>query len=389
MSIEFCRSILMIEDDSDDVDVVRQWLIKSETPFELHVVSTPAAAESAISRNHVDLILLNLSLTKSQGLDSLNLLRAVVGDLPIIVFSGFEDRSLAISAVRNGAEDYVLKDEVTSPADLTRPIDLAIERRRRQCAERSLLSIESQMDLAHQIQMRLIPDAQEVFANIQWFGRCEPAGRSGGDFYDLIKLPDDALAFMIADVSGHGLVSAMIMMETRAVLRAMAITCDDPGTILTYANRILCRDIRMSHFVTLFFGILSPDRNGVCYASAGHPAYLLGDAAPPVTLASNSPPLGIVEDAIYETNQLPVALGSQTLLLFTDGLLDSISSDPAKQTFDYTVSRAVTRLAGPLVDVLSELFCNVDLDATDRDDCTALVLRNTVSTDRKEANVES
>ncbi|WP_442506318.1 PP2C family protein-serine/threonine phosphatase [Novipirellula sp. SH528] len=373
------RFILMVEDSLDDIEAVRRWLAKSESTYELRVEETLGAAVDAVGERIPDLILLDLNLPDSHGLESLDRIRAVANDVPIVVFSGHADRSMAILAVRSGAEDYVLKDEVASPEHLTRPMDLAIERSRRRLAEKSLLGFQNQLALAHRIQQMLLPDPTDRFEGVQWCGRCEPAEQAGGDFYDIMDLPDGRLAFVIADVSGHGLVPAMVMMETRAILRAMAMMCDDPGTILTHANKILCRDVQLRYFVTMFLGFLCPERKIIRYASAGHPAYRISPVEPACVLSSKEPPLGIVDTMTYVTHQVPSHFPVSTLLMFTDGILDSVSPDAEYQSFDHVVEKAVRVNHGSLRDVIDSLFENMHSIGAERDDCTALLLRASTS----------
>ncbi len=366
----------MVEDSVDDVVAVRRWLNKSEDRYELHVVDTIAAAKQSLARRRPHLVLLDLHLPDISGIATLEAILPVASGIPIVVFSGLADRSMAILAVRSGAEDFVLKDEVTSPEHLTRPMCLALERSRRRAAEHSLVAVENQMELAHRIQQMLLPDPTKSFEYLQWCGRCVPAERAGGDFYDLMDLPDGRLGFVIADVSGHGLVPAMIMMETRAILRAMAMMCDDPGTILTNANKILCRDVQLRYFVTLFLGFISADRKDINFASAGHPGYLFGAGEPSVTLASNSPPLGIVDSLIYESQWCKGALQKRTLLLFTDGLLNCVSENAEEQSFEFVVALARENAKSSIETIINSLFNGIEKSvAAERDDCTALLIR--------------
>ncbi|MFG0261314.1 MAG: PP2C family protein-serine/threonine phosphatase [Novipirellula sp. JB048] len=373
------RCILMVEDNHDDAAAVRRWLRRSEAAYELQVCETVGDAIRALGSRHYDLVLLDLNLPDSRGLDGLTRIRAVAEAMPIVVFSGFADRATAIDAVRSGAEDFVLKDEVSSPEHLTRPLDLAIERCRRQTAEKSLLGFRNQLTLAHRIQQMLLPDLEQRFAGVQWCGRCEPAEQAGGDFYDLMELADGRLGFVIADVSGHGLVPAMVMMETRAILRAMAMTCDDPGTILSNANTILCRDVQLRYFVTMFLGFLCPQRHTIRYASAGHPGYLIRPDQSARMLSSQEPPLGILQTTTYQTHHVEHEFPGSTLLLFTDGILDCVSMDLAERTFEHVVAKAGRCCAGSLQDVIAALFEHLHHVGAERDDCTALLIKPAVN----------
>jgi len=367
--------ILLVEDNPDDVFAVQRWLEKSDRNYELRVAATLGEAQETFKQQRPDLILLDLTFEESTGLDSLYQVLSFADELPIVILTGYGDHRMALEAVRIGVEDYVIKNDITRSEHLTQAIDLAIERYRRKLAEHSIVAFENQMDLAQRIQQTLLPEAGEHYDRVCWGGRCEPAEQTGGDFYDLMRLPDASLAVMIADVSGHGLGPAMLMMETRAILRAMSLVCDDPGTILSVTNQILCQDIRLRYFATLFFGVFSPDRTVLRYASAGHPGYLLRSDCQPRPLTSNDPPLGVVTEQTYSTAAIDSIAVASTLLLFTDGVLDFLSDNTEECTFVRAVELANEHAGGTVAEMLDVLFANIDCHDGKRDDCSALLVR--------------
>ncbi len=121
-------NILVIEDNTDDVFLLRTMLQKvTDRRFELHHIGTLASGLTRLAEGNVDVVLLDLSLPDSSGLETFRAVKERARDVPIIVLSGTDDETLAVNAVHAGAEDYLVKDRVNSQL-LTRAIIYAIER---------------------------------------------------------------------------------------------------------------------------------------------------------------------------------------------------------------------------------------------------------------------
>jgi PAS domain S-box-containing protein len=120
--------ILLIEDNPDDVFFLRMVLHKvTGTHFQLEAVGTSQAAQERLDREGIDVILLDLTLPDSAGMDTFHAIKAHAGARPIIVLSGVDDETVAVNAVHAGAEDYMVKGRVDSQL-ITRAILYAIER---------------------------------------------------------------------------------------------------------------------------------------------------------------------------------------------------------------------------------------------------------------------
>jgi sigma-B regulation protein RsbU (phosphoserine phosphatase) len=156
------------------------------------------------------------------------------------------------------------------------------------------------------------------------YGATFVADVTGGDYYDFIPLPGECLGILVADVSGHGVDSALLMAETRAVLRATAQTFTEPGEILTAVNRVLHADTEEHRFATLLLVSLHAPSRTLTYASAGNPpGYLLdGGGAVKAELSATGLPLGLFPDSRYETRPPLRMEEGDTLVLMTDGVTD-------------------------------------------------------------------
>jgi PAS domain S-box-containing protein len=120
--------ILLIEDNPDDVFFLRMVLHKADgTTFQIEPVEDLAAGIERLNSNEIDVVLLDLTLPDSVGLDTFKAVKAQAREVPIIVLSGLDDETIAVNAVHAGAEDYLVKGRVDSQL-ITRAIIYAIER---------------------------------------------------------------------------------------------------------------------------------------------------------------------------------------------------------------------------------------------------------------------
>jgi signal transduction histidine kinase len=122
-------NVLLIEDNPGDTRLIRELFGEGTVPVRLWCRDRLSHGLERLAEGGIDVILLDLSLPDSKGFDTFTKLRAEVKKLPIIILSGFDDEELAIRAVREGAQDYVVKGSVNSHS-LTRSVRFAFERHR-------------------------------------------------------------------------------------------------------------------------------------------------------------------------------------------------------------------------------------------------------------------
>ena len=317
--------ILLVEDDPDDVWVMRNLLgDRWDGPFDLLNVELLATALELCAAEAFDVILLDLGLPDSRGLETFFSLYAAAKGVPIVVLSGYADEAVAVKAVQAGAQDYLVKGQVDDNA-LVRSMRYAIERTRRHTAEEALRQTTEEFRAAQEIQQRLFPAAAPNLPGFDIAGALYSAKAAAGDYYDFIPMTNGALALAVGDVSSHGMGPALLMSETRACLRTLAQSYDDVGEILTRTNRLLAADTSDFHFVTLAMARLDPVSRTMIYASAGQRSFLLSGANHVRVLDSTSLPLGVREDTIVPTTPpLPLAVGD-VIALFTDGVYEAES----------------------------------------------------------------
>jgi len=167
-------------------------------------------------------------------------------------------------------------------------------------------------------------------------GATYPAVETGGDYFDFIPMIDGSIGIVIGDVSGHGIGSALIMVQSRAYLRAFAKVESDPAILLTRLNQELATDLDDKHYVTLTLARLDPNQNLLDYANAGHlPAYLLNSSGKiKHIMESTGIPLGIMHDYKYEKSE-PIKLTPDDIVVFiTDGITEAHAINKTEFGFD-------------------------------------------------------
>src|SRR5688572_15949545 len=101
----------------------------------------------------------------------------------------------------------------------------------------NLYSLQQDLEVARKIQIRLLPPPPEL-PGFDFDVHYQPAGEVGGDFYDFLPMGDGRLGILAADASGKGLAGALLMVEARAMIRALASVASTPREILTAVNRV-------------------------------------------------------------------------------------------------------------------------------------------------------
>ncbi len=363
--------ILLIEDSNTDALLIRSHLKKADAAFDLRREERLDTGLAHLDRGDTDVVLLDLNLPDSSGLDTFRSVHRQAMHLPIVILSGQEDVQLAVDAVALGAQDYLPKGEV-SRSSLSRSIRYAIERSRRQKAEQELTA-------AGEIQRRLFPQSPPQVTGYDLYGRCEPANLAGGDYFDFFPMGNGGLGVVVADVSGHGIGPALIMSETRAILRTLATTYEGVGDILTRANQVLAEDLHNNVFVALLLIHLAPQRQTIQFASAGMPGVLLSqDGQIRERICSPDPPLGIIEGRQFSTEGEVILQDGDTLLLYTDGIVEMFN-EQEEQFGEHRLIDTVSQCAQESSRrTIEEIFHRVHEFASEdayQDDMTAVIVK--------------
>jgi phosphoserine phosphatase RsbU/P len=189
--------------------------------------------------------------------------------------------------------------------------------------ERRLLSIESELEIAREIQRSILPVGVPELTHARVSAAYHPMTSVAGDFYEFVVVDNHRAGFLIADVSGHGVPAALIASMIKVAMQSVSAKAEDPGQVLRGLNRVLSSQLR-GQFVTAAYLWLDMEKRSARYSAAGHPPLLCWRAAGGKLqrLESNGLLFGVLPDAEYPNLDFDVSSGDR-LLLYTDGIVEA------------------------------------------------------------------
>jgi sigma-B regulation protein RsbU (phosphoserine phosphatase) len=229
--------------------------------------------------------------------------------------------------------------------------------------------LEADQIAARQIQQTLHPEKLDQLPGYEVETFYKPFRDVGGDYFDVIELAGNRTLFAVADVSGKGMPAALLAANIQALVRSIANVEANPLELARQINKHLSHYTPSDRFATAVFIMLSRDSGELTYVNAGHNAPIVFCSGSTTLLEATGMPLGLFSEAEYEARTAVIDPGG-VLLLFTDGLTDSISEK------DHPASRLRDALADSSRPTMSSLKSLVD-PTHNEDDITILLVKRT------------
>ena len=315
--------VLLVEDDDGDAFLVEELLREAGVGVEVQRARLLADARKLI--RDASCVLLDLGLPDSQGLDGLRQLLRQEPGVAVVVLTGLADEYLGEEAVRAGAQDYLVKGDVTGKL-LDRVIRYAMERRRWDEAQRQLAVAQASAQENARLERGLLPFPVVDDDRLGVAARYRAGGRQrvlGGDFYDVVQTPDGWVHAVIGDVCGRGPSEAALGVCLRVAWRALVLAGQQPADVLSAVQLVLEHEQQdEAMFATVCMVSVAPDRVTGILRLAGHPAPLLVTPDGITELSAPAcPPPGLNRHQNWPGRE--VVLGKRwSLLLYTDGLIE-------------------------------------------------------------------
>jgi CheY-like chemotaxis protein len=366
-------TILVVDDNAMNLQVVVRTL--DGRGHRILAARNGAAALEIARRTAPDLVLLDVLMPDMSGFE---VFRRLNGDaagppVPVIFLSALDGAADKIAGLGLGAVDYVTKpiqpEEVLARVEnhLTR---LYLERELRRSRDR----LDRELAAAAELQRLMLPQAMpDGFAAYYRTSR-----HAGGDYYDVARIDDERVRFIVADVSGHGASAAIVMAMIRAAFHSLHGAAVDPAAALRQINDHFefLRDSAL--FATAVYGVIDHRRRTIRFASAGHPPPLLARPGQDTTVLSCDAalPLLFADAMVIGVAEHQLEAGDR-VLIYTDGITDG--QGPSGEMYDLDrltsgLTRASRLSAAHIVDHIVR-----DLDAFARgtepaDDQTLLLI---------------
>jgi serine phosphatase RsbU (regulator of sigma subunit)/anti-sigma regulatory factor (Ser/Thr protein kinase) len=215
--------------------------------------------------------------------------------------------------------------------------------------EKAYADMNEELEMARNIQEGLMPDRLPEAINLKSAALFMPAGKVGGDLYDMIITPHQKVAILIFDVSGHGVPAALIAAMAKMLFMHYIDRTESPAEVFTEVNRRMCKFVRSDRYLTAFLGILNPIENTMVYAKAGHvpPVIYHSMTGEVSSLQSRGFFIGhaaLAEIAEYSEETVKLEPGDK-VLFYTDGLTEG--SNRTGQLFGSSRLRETIRANGP------------------------------------------
>jgi len=363
-------NILVAEDD-----IVTRMVISSVLKQNGYIVQAAENGKKALeifsTKSEIDIIVTDLNMPEMNGLELIKEIRNRGSEIPIIILSGNEDISVAINALKSGANDYILKEKYAQEA-LIPTVENFLEKeqlklRNRQLTEdlieknaelelknvrlletskqldETLQRLKEELSEAAQYVKKLLPEPiDSPCINADW--RFIPSTSLGGDSLGYHWLDDDHFAIYLLDVTGHGVGSALLSVTVMNVLRSdtfLNIDFRKPGDVLYALNNAFQMEKHNNLFFSIWYGVYNKKDHLIKYSEGGHPPGLLynnynssNNKHEIIQLHTHpNPIIGVMEEIPYEEKIIKLENYSK-LYIFSDGVFEINKKDDTIWTFE-------------------------------------------------------
>ena len=331
---EFVASHILVVDDEPDLEELMRQRMRREVRRGAVTLSFAQNGREALDilrqNSDIEIVLSDINMPVMDGLTMLENIPTINDKLKTVMISAYGDMKNIRQAMNRGAFDFITKpvDFEDLRITINRTSErFRIERELHQNREK-LISIQSELATAASMQQSILPRSFPSNAEYDIFGNMEPAREVGGDFFDVIRLPDNRVGLCIADVSGKGIPAAMFMMSARTWMSGASIGHPLPSKVLWEVNNLLEESNDSMMFVTLLYGVYDPSTNLFSYANGGHNRPLLFKADGSVSEIDAVPgiALGVQAGCNFEDQSISLAKGD-LLLMYTDGVNEAERAD--------------------------------------------------------------
>ncbi|MED4682728.1 fused response regulator/phosphatase [Bacillus mycoides] len=330
-------SILIVDDNPVNIFVIEK--ILKQAGYQ-DLVSLNSAQElfeyihfgkDSSRHNEIDLILLDIMMPEIDGLEVCRRLQneEKFKDIPIIFVTALEDANKLAEALDIGAMDYITKpiNKVELLARMRVALRLKSELNWHKEQEENL---RNELDLATQVQRNLLSSPlRENHIKIE--ASYLPSFKLAGDMYYWYKIDENRYGIILLDVMGHGVSASLVCMFILSVLRESIKCLIDPELVIKDLNKYMTllhnENDNIPYYFTAIYLVVNTENRTIEYVNAGHPSgYVLVDEENIIELDRGSCAVGFFDEIKVEKTVIPFEKNAQ-ILLFTDGVLESIAND--------------------------------------------------------------
>lgn len=326
--------VLVVEDHPVSRRMLESMLVKS---YEVMSAESGIEAIEIARDKKPDLVLLDIEMPGLDGFQTLEILKREIIDpaTPVIFLTAREDSESREKGLEAGAVDYITKPYDKQELSIKVKNHLALYEARKEIEARNRV-MAREMAMASQLQNTLLPQDLPSLEKLSLFACYKPVSEAGGDFYDVIELPNNRIGFVQVDVSGHGVASAMVGAMFKMAFQSFARTTNSTAGLLKVINDEMFKVLPDSDFLTVFYGIIDTKTFDMTFTNAGHPKPLLfrRSGATIVELYEGGPLVGAFSGMEYDEETVQLYSGD-SVLIFTDGVTEALKLGDPNSEHEY------------------------------------------------------
>lgn len=322
------ESILLVDDNPANLQMLFQLLEKS-VGCKLLIAKNGETALAIARKTKPDLILLDIMMPGIDGFEVCRRLKAdpVTCPIPVIFLSALDEIADKVKGLQLGAVDYVSKPFQAEEVIARVNTHLTIHRLSHEVQEQRD-ELERELKIVSELQRELLPERLLEVPALKIAVHYDTSRYAGGDYYDIVQLPDGRCGLLMADAEGHSAPATVMMAMTCALFRSCTELHDQPDKVLDFINTNLCK-VNKESFVTALYAVYDYRRRTLRVARAGHPLPIL--FRPSEGQARELPCDAVFIMGFDPYDRVPVteiALEpGDCVLLYTDGVSERFNTD--------------------------------------------------------------
>jgi len=322
------EKILLVDDNPTNLQMLFQLLQKC-VGSKLLVAKDGETALAIARKIRPDLILLDIMMPGIDGYEVCRRLKAdpATSPMPVIFLSALDETADKVKGLQMGAVDYISKPFQAEEVIARVNTHLAIHRLNREVQEQRD-RLEHELKVVSQLQRELLPPRLPETPGLRLAVHYETSRYAGGDYYDIVELPNGRCGILVADAEGHSAPAAVMMAMTCTLFRSCAELHAQPNRVIDFINRNLCK-VNRNSFVTAIYAVYDAPHRRLTLARAGHPLPILFRASE--GKACEVPCEAVFMMGFDPYEQVPVSeIRLETgdrLLLYTDGVSERFNPE--------------------------------------------------------------
>jgi serine phosphatase RsbU (regulator of sigma subunit) len=318
---------IMVVDDSKFITAVLSSILK-KAGYEVKVFYEAKSAISEVDSFKPHLILSDYMMPDVSGLEFCKIIKKnnSTNHIKFILITSLDDVDSKVDCFNVGADDYITKPFNNKEILARVKTHLSIKRLQDDLSK-ALDKIEKELEVVGKIQQNLLPSDNPCFNNLIFDSYYNTYSKSGGDYFDFIKIDENRIGILIGDVSGHGTSSTVIMTMLKILITKLLNNLKDPAEVLNRLNDLILEMLNIDKFATIFYGIIDINSLDLIYSNAAHPEPIVVNKITK-TLSKLSGkkglPVGILPFATgsYVNTTISFQKGDR-VFLYTDGITEN------------------------------------------------------------------